>query len=157
MRVGQGLVRLSILPEVGEAYCDVTSNSLGLEASMMAAGSEFALDNDVTLFVTDMPPAVFALFIVGRDRHFVSPFGGSEGVLCVQTSLAQFRSPGEVLPASASGSTCLHLDLSAIPTPLGSTAVLPGDTFTFKCWYRDQTATGSPTTNTSNAVEITFE
>lgn len=157
MRVGQGLLRLSILPEVGEAYCDVTANSLGLEASMLAFGSEIALDNEVTLLATDMPPTVFAVFMVGRERNFVSPFGNSEGALCVQTSLAQFRGPGEVMPASASGSACLHLDLNAIPTPLGSTAASPGDTFTFQCWYRDQSATGSPTTNTTNAVEITFE
>lgn len=160
-RIGQALVRFEIRPEIGERYCDAHLNSLGLAASLAAIGSESVAQNQLTLVAAEMPPISFAMFFVGRERDFVSPFGGGEGALCIQGSLARFLAPGQVGLTDAAGRACLEVDLSAIPLPLSmsvpTVAAMPGDTFTFQCWYRDLSATGANTTNLSNAVEITFE
>ena len=49
----------------------------------------------------------------------------------------------------------LTLDLTAIPQPAGPTAVLPGETWTFQCWFRDSNPGG--TSNLTSAIQITFE
>ncbi len=159
VRVGQALVRFGVYPSIGEAYCGAHVNSLGLEASLSAFGSEAVSLNQVTLVAEDMPPSAYVLFIVGRDPTYIIPFGDGEGALCVQGSLVGFHRPGDVGPANAAGMASLQVDLSAIPLPAAgtSTAALPGDTFRFQCWYRDVTAAGVSTNNTTNAVAIVFE
>ena len=157
-RVGQALVRFEIRPSVGVAYCDANPNSLGLVASLSGFGSAAVSENQVRLVASEMPPFAYAFFIVGRERIYISPLGGGEGALCVNGSLMGFYGPGEVSPSDAGGRASLDVNLTAIPLPggAGSMAVQPGDTLNFQCWYRDRTAAGATTTNTTNAVEILF-
>ncbi len=158
-RLGQALVRFEIRPEVGEAYCDAVPNSLGLSASLGAFGSNSISQNQLVLVAAEMPPYAYGLFIVGRQRDLVLGFAGSDGSLCVKDTVARFLDPGDVMPADAAGRATLEVDLNAIPLPLsaGVVSAMPGDTFTFQCWYRDLHGTGTNTSNLTNAVEITFE
>ena len=58
--------------------------------------------------------------------------------------------------AGPDGTYTLALDLSAIPTPTGSTAATPGETWCFQAWHRDA-AIGQGTSNFTDAVAVTFQ
>ena len=48
------------------------------------------------------------------------------------------------------------IDLTAIPiTP--PTAILPGETWRFQCWFRDQLLFGVTSSNFTDAVRVTFQ
>jgi hypothetical protein len=70
-------------------------------------------------------------------------------------AIGRYVAPGQVQSTGATGSFELNLDLSAIPTPLGPMAALPGATWYFQAWFRDFAPFG-PTSNFTDGVELTF-
>ena len=49
----------------------------------------------------------------------------------------------------------LSIDLTNIPSPLGSVSVTPGSTWNFQAWHRDSTPLGA-SSNFTDAVSVTF-
>ena len=47
------------------------------------------------------------------------------------------------------------LDLTSVPQPMGSVAVLGGETWNFQAWFRDSSM-GASTSNFSDGLEMTF-
>ena len=79
----------------------------------------------------------------------VPTFGGGNGTLCV--GAPQIRFAKDVQDSGPTGNVSLHLDLSNLPQ---NTVVLPGETWHFQYWYRDDYP--GATSNTSNGLAVTF-
>lgn len=141
---------------IGTSYCSAVANSTGAPAILSAVGSEAVATNDVTLTCTGLPPSSFGYFLSGTVQGLVMGPGGSQGNLCVGGNVGRFNRAafGEIQNSGPSGEFSLTIDLSNMPTPTGAEALVPGDTRTFQCWYRD--ANPAATSNFSDGVEITF-
>ena len=108
-------------------------------------------DNDVTLVASDVPTSQFGFFLASLNQGFVANPGGSDGNLCLGGQIGRFTAPGQIVIADAMGQLTLPIDLNAIPTPTGSTAVAPGDNYNFQAWYRDGAAS-----NLTDGYTVTF-
>lgn len=141
---------------IGTSYCSAVPNSTGAAAAIGATGSEAVANNDVTLTCTDLPANAFGYFLTGTARAFVMGPGGSQGDLCIGGSIGRFNRAAfnEIQNSGAAGQFSIMIDLTNIPTAMGPVALVPGDTRTFQCWYRD--ANPIVTSNFSDGVEITF-
>ena len=49
----------------------------------------------------------------------------------------------------------MQIDLTAIPTPTGTTSAMAGDTWNFQCWHRDANPTA--TSNFTNGYRVVFQ
>ncbi len=142
------------IPSVGTAYCAVTPNSTGAGAVLLGNGSTAAADNAFTLCALDMPQDSFGIFVASSTSDFVVNPGGSMGNLCIGPAIG--RGVGGVIANSgAAGSFVLDADLTAIPTPNGPVAVMPGDSVYFQAWFRDAVG-GTTTSNYSNGLQVDF-
>lgn len=136
-----------------DVYCaPAVPNSSGFPASMDAQGSLAAADNDFTLFAQQMPTNQFGYFLTSQTEDFVIGAGGSQGNLCLGGQIGRYT--GDVQNTGIFGTFQLTLDLTAMPVGAG-TAVLPGDTWRFQCWFRDGNPT--PTSNFTDALRLTFQ
>tara|TARA_R110002073_G_scaffold1088_1_gene8107 strand:+ start:11526 stop:13085 length:1560 start_codon:yes stop_codon:yes gene_type:complete len=138
---------------IGASYCGpAVPNSTGLPGLMSATGSALALDNDLTLSASQLPPGAFAFFLAGQVQGFTPNLAGMQGTFCLAVPFARINSS---LTLIGSGGTMSHaLDLTAIPlTP--SVAVLAGETWRFQCWYRD--VNPNPTANLTDGWVLTFQ
>lgn len=138
---------------IGTLYCDAESNSTGREATVLATGSAEAALNDLTLTVIDLPFLSSGYFIVSRDQGFVANPGGSQGNLCVGSGTGRYL--GQVGNSGFVGSFSISVDTTAIPQPSMSVPALPGETWNFQCWYRDQNP--GNTSNFSRGYSVTFQ
>ena len=152
------MVRVDNGGGLGASYCGpAVVNSSGAPASIIAAGSAVAMDNDVTLTNTGMPANAFGFFIVSQTQGFTANPGGSEGNLCLGGAIGRYVGPGQIQNSGPAGMISLVLDLTDVPQPLGSVAVASGETWNFQMWFRDTSAAGTPTSNFSNGVQIDFQ
>ena len=78
-----------------------------------------------------------------------------ESRLCLGGFIGRFIGPNQVLAADPGGVIHLPVDLSSLPTALGSTSAAPGETWYFQLWHRDGVA-GAVTSNFTDAVSVTF-
>ena len=114
-------------------------NSTGFAGIIDAVGSDLVADNNVTLVASVLPQNVFGFFIVSQTPAF-SP--GIPGPLCIGGSIGRYVGPGEIRNTGAAGTLTLAIDLTAIPTPTGFIGAVPGDTWYFQCWLRDDPSVG---------------
>jgi len=134
-----------IAERLGTRYCDpAVPNSTGSPAEITALGSGATLANDVTLSVAQLPPGEFGYFLTGRTQGLSQP-PGSQGRLCLAGNIGRYDQDIVTGPYGQ-----LTLDLTGMPVN-PTTAVLPGETWNFQCWYRD-----GGTSNFSDALEVTF-
>ncbi|MFT7678190.1 MAG: hypothetical protein ACI8QC_002176 [Planctomycetota bacterium] len=139
---------------LGTNYCGpAVVNSSGQDAQIHAAGSDAAIDNDVTLTCSQMPQNQFAFFLNSVTQGFVANPGASQGNLCVTGSIGRYNA--NILNSGAIGEVSLLLDLPNTPIPTGTAAIMAGETWNFQCWYRDLNPT--PTSNFSDGLSITFQ
>lgn len=152
-RIGLTDVALSGFTPVGNSYCTANPNSTGQSGMIMALGSNVVAENELDLYAFQLPYNAFGYFIVSPFQAFVPNAGGANGNLCVGLSTGRFRS--QLGNTGTSGALVVHVDLSALPQPNGSVAVLPGQTWNFQCWHRD--ANPSATSNFTSAYTVTFQ
>ena len=143
-------------PGLGSVACIGNPTSTGLGAALQATGSDIAMDNDLTLTVSDLPLNAMGFFIHSDGGILVVNPGGSEGHICI-ASFDLGRFSANILNSGAMGTVSLAVDLTSLPLPAGPMAVMAGDTRSFQYWSRDMSATGSSTSNFSDAVSITFQ
>ena len=140
---------------LGTIYCVANPNSTGQPGELDASGSDQVSDNNVTLTASKLPPGEFGFVVGGPLQGFIPNAGGSMGNLCILPPIG--RGVGDVIFNSGqTGVAVVEVDLMNMPTPTGSVAVLPGDTWNFQVWHRDRTATGQATSNFTDAVSILF-
>ncbi|MCP3920284.1 MAG: hypothetical protein GY711_32560 [bacterium] len=133
---------------LGTSYCGpAVPNSTGLAALISAAGSPVPSTDDVTLTVDQVPPGQFGYFLAGQTQGFFNP-PGSAGFICLMGNIGRYNQVSDIIQGP-SGS--IALDLGAIPVN-PPTAVQPGDTWNFQCWYRD-----SGTSNFSDGLSVVFQ
>ncbi|MDC0585095.1 VCBS repeat-containing protein [Planctomycetota bacterium] len=135
--------------------CVGNVNSTGAGASLMASGSFEVVNNDTTLNASDLPLNQTVLFVNSRETILVANPGGSQGDLCIG-SFSLGRHMNDIRDSGATGTASLALDLANVPTNLGRTAVVAGETWYWQAWYRDVDGGGAPTSNLSSAISVTF-
>ena len=140
--------------EIGTAgFCSGAANSTGGPSVITAFGSTVVSQNDVTLDVTSLPQNSLGYFIVGPTPGAIFNPGGSAGTLCITGSIGRYA--GNVINTGATGTAGFTVDLTALPSPTGNVAVLPGDDWVFQFWHRDTSPAG-PTSNFSPGLIVDF-
>ena len=139
--------------QVGERYCTASPNSTGGPAQIDALGSAAVELDRLSLSCTGLPVGSVGYFLVSRTPGFAPNPSGS-GNLCLSGAIGRYS--GQVLTASALGEVARSIDLGAVPLPGGPIAVLPGDTLRFQYWHRDTVPGSGATSNTSDAIAVTF-
>ena len=89
---------------------------------------------------------------MSRNQSFIPNPGGSQGNLCVGGGTGRYLS--QVGNSGFVGSFSISVDTSAIPQPTMTVPALPGETWNFQCWYRDQNP--GNTSNFSRGYSVTF-
>ncbi|MCP3918434.1 MAG: hypothetical protein GY711_23055 [bacterium] len=136
---------------IGTNYCGpAIPNSTGFPGMISAAGSLDVSFNQVSLTASQLPAGEFGYFIVGQTQGFFNP-PGSQGVICLQGNIGRYNQVANIIQGPTGS---IQLDLTSIPVS-PPTAVLPGDTWNFQCWYRDHNPT--LTSNFTDAVSVTFQ
>ncbi len=139
-------------------YCGTAeNNSLGTPGTLAMSGSLTAMDNDFTLHASGLPLNQFGYILNSMGRAFTPNPGGSEGNLCLGggSPLGRHNRMAEVGFSGTIGSIDVSLDLTDMPTGIGTAQVLAGETWNFQCWYRD--ANPSSTSNFTDGLSILFE
>ena len=131
-------------------YCTSNLNSLGQMAQLTVLGSPVVSDNDLNFSVVNLPTSVFGYLLMSQAQGNVPFFGGSSGVLCLGAPFIRFS--GNVLNSGANGEIAFSPDVNNLPQ---GASFAPGATWNFQYWYRDVVL--FPTSNTSDALEITFQ
>jgi len=150
---GNGVLNIS--EGIGTQICSAQANDSGAGASLVLNGSAVAADNNLSLDVRDLPIDSLGYFLTSGDTIFLAGAGGSAGNLCIaSTSIGRYA--GDVLDSGAAGAVSFSPDLTSIPGPTGTVAATAGETRYFQYWTRDISG-GSPTSNFSTAVGITFQ
>jgi len=152
-RLGLTDLALSGFTPAGASYCSANPNSTGQPGFIMAVGSNLVARNELDLYAFQLPDHAFGYFIVSPFQAFVPNAGGTQGNLCVGLSTGRFRS--QLANTGTSGNLLVHVDLTALPQPNGTVAVLPGQTWNFQCWHRD--ANPGATSNFTSAYSIVFQ
>lgn len=138
---------------LGELLCaPAVPNSTGQSASLVARGSVFASQADLTLEVSYMPRFSFAYAVVSRDSGFSAGPGGSQGNICLSGAIG--RMVDVFQQSGTDGRISIPVNMSMIPQPLGPVAVAAGDTWWFQVWYRD--ANPTVTSNFTDAIGVQF-
>ncbi|MCP3916822.1 MAG: hypothetical protein GY711_14810 [bacterium] len=138
------------LGRLGTTYCaPAVINSTGQHGVISATGSHGVADNDLTLTAEQLPPS-FGYFLAGQTQGFTNP-PGSQGNICLMGDIGRYDEATDIIQGPTGE---IQLDLTSIPVN-PPTAILPGDTWNFQCWYRDNNP--EPTSNFTDAVSLTFQ
>ncbi|MEM6569022.1 MAG: vanadium-dependent haloperoxidase [Planctomycetota bacterium] len=139
---------------VGAPYCSPgIPNSTGLPGAMIALGSDAVAQNDFELGATSLPNQSFGYFITSLAQGTPIVPAASQGRLCLTGAVGRGVGGG-VKQSGLTGVFEGVVDLTAMPQPMGSVAVMAGDTWTFQAWHRD--ANPNVTSNFTDAVAVTF-
>lgn len=138
---------------IGTNVCGPANpNSSGASARMAAEGSLDLADRDVTLIASDMPVNVTGLFLASRSVGAPQPIVGSNGALCLTGAIGRLNRPMEIQNSGAGGAMHLALDVGSVPQGNGRVPLLPGETWHFQAWFRDEVLSS----NLTDAISVTF-
>ena len=138
---------------LGTSYCAANANSTTYPGIQTVVGSSVVAETELTLVASRLPDSSFGYFLASRTQGFVPNAGGSAGNLCLGGTVGRFTA--QIFNTGMTGSAAVPVNLSAFPTPTGSVAVQPGETWHFQAWHRDSSG-GSPTSNFTDAVSVEF-
>lgn len=143
---GNGI--LDSCESTGSAFCTgATTNSTGAAGKLQAIGSNDLSANDLFLYGYDLPPNQFGMLLTSTSTGIVGYPGGSQGILCLTGSIGRFT------PALISGAGILATQADFNDWP-NNGMVLPGQTWSFQYWHRDQNP--GVTSNFTSAWSVTF-
>ena len=131
---------------LGTNYCSTNPNSTGLAAVMTAKGSDLVAADRLYFEAYDVPIAQFGLFFFGMNQTFKQMPPPSQGTLCVGAPLVR----GPILLTCNDGTMRWRPHLDALPQGV---TFLPGQTWSFQGWFRDQ----GGTSNTTDGLAIQFQ
>ena len=135
---------------IGTATCTANVNSTGVGATLSALGTSTATGDLVVLNVQDTPPGSLGYFLTAGSGGSLPLGGGSQGLLCLSGNVLRFSNT--VLNDRGTGTVSFRAPLASFPQ---GTTVMAGDSWHFQYWFRD--ANPQSTSNTSSAVQITFQ
>ena len=143
------------LAQVGTSYCaPAVANSTGAPAVISGSGSAVVHLNNFVLTSSNLPHSAAGYFLSSRTQGFDMNHAGSTGTLCLGTRFGRLVG-GVIASSGATGVVSVRADLAAMPQPTGAVVVLPGETWSFQCWYRDAVG-GVATSNFSDGLEVLF-
>lgn len=142
--------------QIGTNYCTANPNSTGSAGVISATGSRAASENDLTLVATNLSPQSFGMFLVSPTQEYVQNPVGSAGNLCLGGLIGRYVGPGQIQHTGDPGEFSLAIDLTSVPTPMGSHSVSAGEILNFQAWHRDRVG-GQATSNFTDGLEVTFE
>lgn len=125
--------------------------STGASATLYGFGSAAVLANDLTFESDDLPAMSFGYLLASQSATDMPIGGSSQGRLLVGPPVTRFL--GQIQQADATGFMSLQIDVTQ--PMLGGQPVGPGETWYYQYWFRD--ANPSVTSNTTSAVQVTFE
>ncbi|MCZ6462898.1 MAG: hypothetical protein O7A09_01065 [Proteobacteria bacterium] len=132
---------------VGVNYCGpAIPNSTGMPGVISADGSAAVAANNLSLVAAQMPMGKFGYFLVSRDQGLFNP-PNSNGLICLGGSIGRYNQPANIIQGPMGS---IPIDLTSIPVN-PPTAVVPGDTWNFQCWFRD-----FGTNNFTDGLQVTF-
>lgn len=137
---------------IGTNYCTAAPNSTGVIGLISAAGTTSRSMNNLRLSAKQLPQDAFGFFLGSLSQGFVPNAGGSDGNLCLGGSVGRFND--QILNTGGGGRIAINVDLGAVPQPSGFVSASAGQTWHFQAWHRDMSASGSPTSNLSNAIRV---
>lgn len=141
---------------LGQPLCSPAElNSTGAAGQLLASGSVFAAENNLTLLATSLPPGQFGFIVTSRTPGTVPNPGGSQGTLCVIGDIGRYNRPGQLLNSGPFGQADLSLDLGQTPQASGLVAIQPGETWYFQFWHRD--VNPSATSNFTAGLGVSFQ
>ena len=154
--VRPGALRVHTATSAGVNVCaPLIPNSTGETGQVFFIVGSVASSNDARLIASRMPPFQLGAFLVARQTGwFPTAFATSNGTLCLAGTVGRFGGPGQLLTSGHGGSMQLEIDLAAVPQGAAFVPVLPGETWYFQAWHRDDVGLGS---NFTDAVELTFD
>jgi len=136
---------------LGTSYCGpAVPNSSGAPGTLIAVGSALVGENDFTLVATGLPRRQTGYFLAGPVQGFLPNPGGSQGNLCLAPPITRFHA--FAADSGPEALLALELDLADLPQPAGE--ILPGETWNFTCWFRDQNP--QATSNFADGVSVLF-
>jgi len=135
----------------GTNYCFSNPNSTGAVATIRATGTDVVADNNLTLIANQLPVSQFGYFLTSQTQGLVFNPGGSQGNLCLGGAILRYRQ--FVLNSGPAGTFSLALDLNSLPS--GQGPIVPGETWNFVAWFRDQNPTA--TSNFTDGLSILFQ
>ena len=124
-------------------------NSIGLGASLVACGSTRASVDDLSLTASGLPSGSFATPLMGRASAGTDL---GNGTLCLGGNILRFP----VEPASTGTVEVTGLVATSTASHPAASAIAAGRTWTFQLWYRDIGGPCGGTSNTTDALTITF-
>ena len=158
-----------------EVGCDpASSHYQGPYAKMGASYFGSGIGSGLHLEVTDGPVGEFGFLLVSATANGAQPL--SNGTLCLDlplgrynsqvaghqnrpalNSLGMFDASGRLQLLSGTPSASTGFDVpSELPfTPPGQ-VIVPGSTWVFQAWFRDQNVVPGDASNLSNTLEVTF-
>jgi len=139
-----------VVQDLGASYCDSNPNSTGLVGRLGAVGSTSVAANDLQLHASGLPPQQFSLYVMAPNQGFVPNFAGSQGNLCLGSSIVRFND--SLSPIDLGGVASYSPDLTN--PPQGGT-ILPGQQWYFQLWHRD--VNPGVTSNTTNGYAVSFQ
>jgi probable HAF family extracellular repeat protein len=140
---------------VGVTYCRPSIvNSAGCGGIVLVSGGPLLPTGSLELEARLLPANAFGYFLISRDQGSTFPLINSQGRLCLGGFIGRFVGPGEIKSSGSTGSFTLAIDLASLPTPFGTVAAQPGETWHFQAWHRD--ANPIPTSNFTDAVGVTL-
>lgn len=135
-------------------YCRPAEiNSTGRSGTLRSSGCGTLAANNLVLTATDLPVNQVGIFLTSRTTNLVPFAGGGQGTLCLGGAIGRFSS--QAASTGPAGELTLQVDANQLPIPGGSHTVAPGETWNFQAWFRDTNP--GPTSNFTDAVEVTFE
>lgn len=147
-----GLVDVTTPISIGVNYCIAEPTSTGTPASIVALGSPFVIDQNLTLRAYDLPTNKWGYFLASRDPGFIANPGGSAGNLCLGGQIGRYS--GLVQNSGPSGLIEIEIDPLVVPMA-PPTTILPGETWRFQCWFRDIDV--APTSNFTDGIWIEWQ
>ncbi len=149
------LARVNLIAGLSTTTCnDGAPNSIGVRATLAAAGSPYAGDQIVLTCSGLTPGGMVGYPVVATQLGPPIQLPFSAGRICLGGVTGRISSQAQA--ARPDGTHRYGLATATMPLSTGSAAVLPGSTWHFQTWYRDSTVSGAPTSNTSNALSLTF-
>jgi hypothetical protein len=127
-------------------------NSSGSPSVLYATGDVAVAANDLVLTGRQLPPGTFGYSLASLVFTPPTPAGGGAGLLCLGAPIGRLIGPGQVQQASPTGTMRIVVGTQALPQPMGSVPVLPGQSWYFQLWHRD-----GASSNFSNSIRIDFQ
>lgn len=146
--VGRVLVTSPASP-LGAVYCTNVPNSTGAIGRIIATGSPLVTVNDVRVTAYSLPPGAYGFLLASRTQG--STMGTPGPLLCLAGQIGRFVGQIGTGPVIT-----VQVDLTQVPQPTGTVAVLPGETWSYQLWHRDALA-GAPTSAMTDALAVTFQ